>query len=141
MRFCRRIWREPQASPAEAEWQSVEVPADADLNVDGAIAMGAARKTPGQAILLIPLADVSLSPDSVEAVVGAAQEHPRILVIGLALSTAFAGLAAPLIVRLPNKRRWIAEVGLAIILTVALHMIWHLWEAVAPAIPEACVPG
>ena len=48
-----------------------------------------------------------------------------ILVIGLALSVALMGLAASLIARLLNRHRWIAYVGLAIILYVALHMIWR----------------
>jgi predicted tellurium resistance membrane protein TerC len=38
---------------------------------------------------------------------------------------ALMGLAASLIARLLNKYRWIAYVGLAIILYVALHMIWR----------------
>ena len=55
------------------------------------------------------------------------------LIIGLALSIALMGLAASFIARLLNKHRWIAYVGLAIILYVALKMIWEGWHEVGPA--------
>ena len=87
-----------------------------------------------QAAGQIIVADVSMSLDNVLAVAGAAREHPGVLVIGLALSVALMGLAASLIARLLNKYRWIAYVGLAIILYVALHMIWRGILEVYPAV-------
>lgn len=59
------------------------------------------------------------------AVAGAAREHPVILVFGLALSIALMGVAATFIARLLQKHRWIAYVGLAIILYVALEMCYR----------------
>ena len=73
----------------------------------------------------VAVADVSMSLDNVLAVAGAAREHPTVLVIGLVLSIALMGLAASFIAQLLNKHRWIAYVGLAIILYVALDMIWR----------------
>ena len=68
---------------------------------------------------------------------GAAREHPTVLVIGLILSIALMGLAATFIARLLNKYRWIAYIGLAIIIYVAGKMIYEGWHEVAPFV----VPG
>jgi predicted tellurium resistance membrane protein TerC len=65
-----------------------------------------------------------MSLDNVLAVAGASHEYPWIMVFGLVLSIALMGLAATFIARLLNKHRWIAYVGLVIVLWVALHMIW-----------------
>ena len=85
----------------------------------------ATPKTPRQAMLQIIAADVSMSLDNVLAVAGAAREHPMILIFGLALSIALMGLAANFIARLLEKHRWIAYVGLAIILYVAFDMCYR----------------
>lgn len=130
-----KMWRELRMSDADDRAVD-EVLADADLDADGKIGRnGAPRKTFAQAAWQIVVADVSMSLDNVLAVAGAAREHPTVLVIGLALSIALMGLAASLIARLLHKHRWIAYVGLAIILYVALEMIWRgaheLWPAAA----------
>ena len=81
----------------------------------------------------IIIADVSMSLDNVLAVAGAAREHPSVLILGLALSIALMGLAASFIARLLSRHRWIAYVGLAIIVYVALKMIWEGWHEIGPA--------
>jgi YjbE family integral membrane protein len=90
------------------------------------------RKTFGQAIWQIVIADVSMSLDNVLAVAGAARDHPYILIFGLVLSIALMGAAASVIANLLQRHRWIAYVGLAIILYVALDMIYRGWNEVAP---------
>ena len=60
-----------------------------------------------------------MSLDNVLAVAGAARDHWQVLVFGLALSVLLMGVAATLIARLLHKHRWIAYVGLLIILYVA----------------------
>jgi YjbE family integral membrane protein len=75
----------------------------------------------------VAVADVSMSLDNVLGVAGAAREHPGILVVGLLLSVALMGLAANLIANLINRYRWIAYVGLAVIIIVALRMIYEGW--------------
>jgi len=80
------------------------------------------------------VADVSMSLDNVLAVAGAAKDHPTVLVIGLALSIAMMGLAASWIAGLLNRYRWIAYVGLSIILYVALKMMWEGWTEVEPMV-------
>ncbi|MBK1842139.1 TerC family protein [Azospirillum sp. YIM B02556] len=114
---CWKMWRELRESHEEDE--AVEA-----LEGDGAEAAGP-RKTLGQAVWQIVVADVSMSLDNVLAVAGAAREHLGVLVIGLTLSIALMGLAASFIARILHKHRWLAYVGLAIILYVALHMIYR----------------
>jgi len=72
----------------------------------------------------VAIADVSMSLDNVLAVAGAAREHPGILVIGLLLSVALMGLAANFIARVIGRYRWIAYIGLVVILYVAGRMIY-----------------
>lgn len=98
---------------------------------------GAPRKTLGQAITQILVADVSMSLDNVLAVAGASKDHPYILIIGLAISVVLMGVAATLIARLLDKHRWIAWVGLLVILYVALQMIYEGTHQVTEAVPEA----
>jgi YjbE family integral membrane protein len=130
---CWKMWRELQTDHV-AEEAAVEALADADLNADGTIAGGAPRKTFAQAATQIVIADVSMSLDNVLAVAGAAHGHPTVLIIGLILSIALMGLAASYIASLLNKYRWIAYVGLAIILYVALKMMWEGWHEVEPMV-------
>jgi YjbE family integral membrane protein len=92
----------------------------------------APRKTFAQAAWQIVVADVSMSLDNVLAVAGAAREHLVALVFGLALSVVLMGVAASLIARLLDRQRWIAYVGLAIILYVACDMIWRGGHEVWP---------
>ena len=70
------------------------------------------------------LADISMSLDNVLAVAGAAREHLDVLAIGLLLSVALMGAAAGLIARLLDRFRWISYLGLAVVIYVALSMIW-----------------
>jgi YjbE family integral membrane protein len=88
-------------------------------------------KTLRQAMLQIILADVSMSLDNVLAVAGAAHQRLWILVTGLVLSVGLMGLAANLVARLLERYRWIAWVGLLIVVYVALSMIWHGGHEVA----------
>ena len=98
------------------------------------VAGGEGTKTLRQAMFQIILADVSMSLDNVLAVAGAAHDRLWILVTGLLLSVGLMGLAAGLIARLLERRRWIAWVGLLIVLYVALTMIWHGGHEVAGVI-------
>jgi len=80
----------------------------------------------------VALADVSMSLDNVLAVAGAARDHPWILVFGLILSVILMGVAANFIARYIERYRWIAYVGLVVIVWVAGKMIWDGWHDVAP---------
>ena len=87
-----------------------------------------------RAILQIVLADVSMSLDNVLAVAGAAVGHLDVLVIGLLLSVALMGTAANYIAKLLERFRWISYVGLAIVVYVAVTMVWHGGHQVMDAI-------
>lgn len=80
----------------------------------------------------VAVADVSMSLDNVLAVAGAAREHPGIMVIGLILSVALMGVAANVIATYIEKYRWIAWIGLIIIVYVAGRMIYEGWFDVQP---------
>ena len=84
----------------------------------------AAPKSLGRAMVQIVLADLSMSLDNVLAVAGAAGGHLWVLVSGIAVSVILMGLAANLIARLLERHRWIAWVGLLIVLYVALRLVW-----------------
>ncbi|WP_372399974.1 TerC family protein [Azospirillum sp. HJ39] len=114
---CWKMWRELRMAHEEDE--AVEA-----LEDDGGADSGP-RKTLRQAVGQIVIADLSMSLDNVLAVAGAAREHLGVLVIGLTLSIALMGLAASVIARVLQKHRWLAYVGLVIILYVALDMIYR----------------
>jgi YjbE family integral membrane protein len=117
---CWKMWRELRASSAEP----IEAK-EAGGAVAGTNAEGKPRKTLVQATWQIIVADVSMSLDNVLAVAGAAREHPVVMIFGLALSIAMMGVAASFIARLLQNHRWIAYVGLAVILYVAVEMIFR----------------
>jgi YjbE family integral membrane protein len=127
---CWKMWRELRTSHGE------EVAAEEALEgIDGeSRAGGAPRKTFAQAAWQIVIADVSMSLDNVLAVAGAARDHPTVLVFGLVLSIALMGIAASFIARLLQRHRWIAYVGLAVILYVAVEMIYRGALEVTPLV-------
>ena len=88
-------------------------------------------KTLRQAMAQIIVADLSMSLDNVLAVAGAAHGSTWVLGAGLLLSVALMGIAANLIARLLERQRWIAWIGLLVVLYVALMMIWHGGHQVA----------
>lgn len=128
---CWKMWRELR-TPHEEMVEAGEALSDTDINADGAVAGKAPRKTFAQATWQIIVADVSMSLDNVLAVAGAARDHPYVLIFGLVLSIALMGIAASFIANLLQKHRWIAYVGLAVILYVALDMIYRGVNEVLP---------
>jgi YjbE family integral membrane protein len=101
---------------------------------DGSSESGA-TKTIGRALWQIVIADVSMSLDNVLAVAGAAMDHPAIMAAGLAISVLLMGSAAAVVARLLERYRWLAYVGLTVILYVAAKMIWHGAHDMAAAAP------
>ncbi len=86
---------------------------------------GVARsvKSLPESMLQIMLADLSMSLDNVLAVAGVAENRPWVLAVGLILSVLLMGAAALVIVAMTARFRWIAWVGLLIVLYVAVKMI------------------
>ncbi|MEO5757885.1 MAG: TerC family protein [Mesorhizobium sp.] len=133
---CWKMYRELRTSHAD-ELEATEALSNSDLNNDKAVAGKAPRKTLSQAALQIVIADVSMSLDNVLAVAGAARDHFPVLVIGLVLSIALMGLAATFIAKLLHRHRWIAYVGLLIILYVAVDMVYRGAVEVWPHVNSA----
>jgi YjbE family integral membrane protein len=119
---CWKMWRELRVSHAQ-EQEATEALSNTDYNKDGSVGGNGPRKTFAQAAWQIVIADVSMSLDNVLAVAGAAMEHPTVLIFGLALSIALMGFAASFVARLLHRYRWIAYIGLIIILYVAIKML------------------
>ena len=118
-----KMWRELRHSAAN--------PGSAEVAGDEHSGMKPARSF-ASAAWGVALADVSMSLDNVLAVAGAAKDHPWVLVFGLVLSVALMGIAANVIAKYIERYRWIAYVGLAVILYVAGKMIWEGFHDVAP---------
>ncbi|MBT3262956.1 MAG: YjbE family putative metal transport protein [Acidiferrobacteraceae bacterium] len=108
---CWKLWRELQiVQQSESDTDPASRPAPKSMK---------------HAVFQIILADVSMSLDNVLAVAGIARDHTLILVIGLTLSVGLMAFAATLVARLLERHRWIAYIGLVVILYVAVTMIWH----------------
>ena len=121
MWVCWKMWKELRE-------QAVGEEADAEAVLDGdPTTEPRARpvKSFRAAFIQILIADLSMSLDNVLAVAGAAREHPGILVFGLILSIALMGVAATYIASLLHRYRWIGYIGLAVVLYVALSMVWE----------------
>ena len=110
---CWKMWRDLRGGP---EPHGASGPANPSLT---------------RVVLRIVLADLSMSLDNVLAVAGAAREHIWIMIAGLALSILLMGVAADLLARALQRYRWIAWLGLASVLYVALDMVARGWGDVA----------
>ena len=106
-----KMWRELRADAGEGE--------------EGDLVSKSPPRSFAAAAWAVAVADISMSLDNVLAVAGAAREHPGILAIGLILSVALMGLAANALARVIERYRWIAYIGLIVILWVAGKMIWE----------------
>ena len=111
-----KMWRELHHSGQSAG--SPEIDGDEDTGLKPAKSFAAAAWA-------VAVADVSMSLDNVLAVAGAAREHPGILIIGLLLAVALMGVAANILAKYIERYRWIAWVGLAVIVYVAFKMVYE----------------
>jgi YjbE family integral membrane protein len=131
---CWKMWRELRSGAHEdhAIADSLET---ASTDASGPTSPRRPGKTFAQAARQIVVADVSMSLDNVLAVAGAARDHLPVLVFGLILSIGLMGLAASLIAGLLHRHRWVAYVGLAIILYVAGDMLYRGTLEIWPDLP------
>jgi YjbE family integral membrane protein len=114
-----RMWRDLRAQQ-ECSPGSEEIVGDERSGLRPAKSFAAAAWA-------VAIADVSMSLDNVLAVAGAAREHPGILIVGLVFAVALMGLAANFIARYIERYRWIAYLGLVVIVYVAGKMIYDGW--------------
>jgi YjbE family integral membrane protein len=113
-----KFWRELRhMDSAHASAGSPEIAGDEDSG------LGPAKSFWG-AVWAVTAADISMSLDNVLGVAAAARDHPGILVVGLLLSVALMGLAANIIAKYIERYKWIAYLGLAVIVWVAFRMIY-----------------
>jgi YjbE family integral membrane protein len=124
---CWKMWSELRIANAPAGPVSTD---DAPIDTSGQ----PKEKTLLQAAVQIIIADISMSLDNVLAVAGAAADHPTVMVVGLIISIAMMGLAASYIAKLLNKYHWISYLGLAVIVYVAVTMLYHGIVEVMPYI-------
>jgi YjbE family integral membrane protein len=113
-----KLWRELRTHTLPMEVDDPDTPA-----IEG----GKPTKSITKAIIQVALADLSMSIDNVLAVAGAARDHPAVLFFGLALSVTLMAVAANFIAKIIERYRWLAYIGLAVILYVAGSMIYHGW--------------
>ena len=78
----------------------------------------------GAALMQIIVADVSMSLDNVLAVAGAAKGEIWVLAVGLTVAVGFMALLSAYIAKLLARYHWITWIGLAIVLYVAMEMVW-----------------
>ena len=114
-----RMWRDLRDHEGTS-WGSEEIVGDEHAGLKPA-------KSFASAAWAVAIADVSMSLDNVLAVAGAARDHPGILIVGLIFAVAMMGLAANIIARYIERYRWIAWIGLAVIVYVAGKMIYDGW--------------
>ena len=112
-----RMYRDIRADHGTDSPGSPEIAGDEDSGIK-------APKSFAAAAWGVAVADVSMSLDNVLAVAGAAREHPGILIVGLILSVILMGIAANVIAKYIERFKWIAWIGLAVILYVAVKMIY-----------------
>lgn len=101
---------------------------------------GKAPKTFASALLTIVVADVSMSLDNVLAVAAVSRHNEVIMWFGLILSVVLMGVAASIIARVIDRYRWIAVLGIIIIIFAGTRMIWedshNFLPQYIPAIPS-----
>ena len=76
-----------------------------------------------KSIYKVLLADVTISFDNVIGVVGAAKGYFGFMIFGLILSVVLTGALATYLANYIQKHLWIAYVGLAFILLIAIQLI------------------
>jgi YjbE family integral membrane protein len=103
------------------------------------VAKVAPPKTFMRALLTIIIADVSMSLDNVLAVAAVSKHNMYIMWFGLILSVVLMGVAASFIARMIERYRWIAVVGIVIIVIAGFRMVWedshNFFPELVPAMP------
>ena len=129
-----RMYRDIKGHAASDSPGSPEIEGDERSGLTAARSFAAAAWS-------VAIADVSMSLDNVLAVAGAARNHPGIMIVGLVFAVALMGIAANVIAKYIERYRWIAWVGLAVIVYVALKMIWQGSHEVMLAPPVRALMG
>ena len=114
---CWRFYREIREHVAEEAAEVITAPGY----------VGPPRRTLHQALVVITMADVSMSIDNVIAVAAIARENTLLLVFGLVLSIAFMAFFATIIMAIMMKYAWLSWAGLLFLIYLAGSMIHDGW--------------
>ena len=76
-----------------------------------------------QSVYKVLFADITISFDNVIGVVGAAKGYFEFMIFGLVLSVVLTGALASYLADYIQKHIWVAYIGLAFILIVAIQLI------------------
>jgi YjbE family integral membrane protein len=117
---CWRLYheiRENLDAKAEAALEKAE---DADAGYTGP-----PRRTLGQALVSITIADVSMSLDNVLAVAAIADGNTEMLIFGLGLAIVLMAFAATMIMKLLTRYPYISWAGLVVLIYVAGEMMYR----------------
>lgn len=117
---CWRLYAEIKDHTDEAALHELEA---ADNPEEGYT--GKPRRTLGQALFAITIADISMSLDNVLAVAAIADGDTNKLVFGLALAIVLMAVAATLIMKLLTRYPWISWLGLFVLIYVATEMLYR----------------
>jgi YjbE family integral membrane protein len=116
-----KMYRDITRSEATESPGSPEIIGDENSGIPAAKSFAAAAWA-------VAVADISMSLDNVLAVAGAAKDHPGIMIVGLIFAVALMGIAANIIAQYIERYKWIAWVGMAVIVYVAGKMIYEGWS-------------
>ncbi len=109
---CWRMYRELRGQQ--------RMPTD---DVAGVVEKRAAPGDMRRAMTRIVVADLSMSLDNILAVAGASGQHLWVLITGLTFSVLLMGAAASVLATLLERYRWIAWIGLLVVLAVSIELI------------------
>ena len=117
---CWGLYKEIRSDRDEEALDALEVAESLDKGYQGK-----PRRTLGQALVAITIADVSMSLDNVIAVAAIADGDPNKLIIGLGLAILLMAFAATLIMKLLTRYPWISWAGLIVLLYVSAEMLYR----------------
>jgi YjbE family integral membrane protein len=117
---CWSLYKEIRSGHDEEALDALEVADDPEGGYQGK-----PRRTMGQALIAITIADVSMSLDNVIAVAAIADGDSNKLIIGLGLAILLMAFAATLIMKLLTRYPWISWLGLIVLLYVSAEMMYR----------------
>lgn len=117
---CWTLYKEIKAHTDERAAEAMAMSEDPEAGYTGA-----PRRTLGQALVSITIADVSMSLDNVLAVAAIADGDTNMLIFGLGLAIVLMAFAATLIMKLLTRYPWISWLGLMVLIYVASEMLYR----------------
>ena len=118
--ICWRLFQEIRDSVERDAAKAMETADDPEEGYTGK-----PRRTFGQAMVSITIADVSKSIDNVLAVAAIADGNEKMLIFGLVLAIALMAFAATIIMKLLSRYPWISWLGLIVLIYVAGEMLYR----------------